>query len=67
MPVVTGTLMSTNKLQKGKIHPITGHENPEVEYRYSPTLSLTSTQYEGGWSTLRTGRFTPRKDPILIV
>ena len=27
---------------KGKIHPITGHEGPEMEYRYSSTLSLTS-------------------------
>ena len=24
-----------------KVHPITGHEGPEVEYRYSSTLSLT--------------------------
>jgi len=27
---------------KGKAHPITGHEGPEVEYKYSSTLSLTS-------------------------
>ena len=27
---------------KGKVHPITGHEGPEGEYRYSYTLSLTS-------------------------
>ena len=27
---------------KGKIHPRTGHEGPEVEKRYSSTLSLTS-------------------------
>jgi hypothetical protein len=27
---------------KGKSHPITGHEGPEGEYSYSPTLSLTS-------------------------
>jgi hypothetical protein len=27
---------------KGKVHPKTGHEGPEVEYRYSSTLSLTS-------------------------
>jgi hypothetical protein len=27
---------------KGKILPITGHEGPEEEYRYSSTLSLTS-------------------------
>jgi len=27
---------------KGKVHPRTGHEGPEVEQRYSSTLSLTS-------------------------
>jgi hypothetical protein len=29
-------------LGSGKFHPITGHEGPEGEYRYSCTLSLTS-------------------------
>jgi hypothetical protein len=33
----------TNTVQgKGKGQPITGHEGPEVKYRYSSTLSLTS-------------------------
>jgi hypothetical protein len=27
---------------KGKVHPRTGHEDPEGEYRYTSTLSLTS-------------------------
>jgi hypothetical protein len=27
---------------KGKVHPITGHESPEVQQSYSTTLSLTS-------------------------
>jgi len=27
---------------KGKVHPITGYEYTEGEWRYSPTLSLTS-------------------------
>ena len=27
---------------KGNRHPITGHEGPEEEWRYSSTLSLTS-------------------------
>jgi len=26
---------------KGNVHPITGHEGPEVEKKYSSTLSLT--------------------------
>jgi hypothetical protein len=43
-------LMSQQKVKvkvkvngKGKFHPITGHEVPEVEYSYSSTLSLNST------------------------
>ena len=51
---------------KGKGHPITGHEGPEIEYKYSSTLSLTST-LDGGWSTPRPGRFTPGKDPVPIL
>jgi len=46
---------------------ITGHEGPEVEKRYSFTLSLTSALDVGGWSTPRPGRFTPEKDPVPIV
>jgi hypothetical protein len=52
---------------KGKGHPITGHEGPEVEYRYSSNLSLTSVLDGGGWSMPRPGHFTPGKDPVLIV
>ena len=33
---------------KGKGHPRTVHEGPEREYRYSPTLSLTSA-LDGRW------------------
>ena len=55
---------------KGEVRPITGHEGPEGEYRYSSTLSLTSaldgvggqrhapglgTHCIGGWVGLRTG------------
>ena len=35
--------------------------------RYKSSLSLTSTQDAGGWSTPRPGRFTPWKDPVPIV
>jgi hypothetical protein len=52
---------------KGKVHPRTGHKSPEVEYRYSSTLSLSSALDVGGWSTSRPGRFTPGKDPVPIV
>ena len=33
---------------KDKVHSITGHESPQVEYRYSSTVSLTSTLYGVG-------------------
>jgi hypothetical protein len=36
-----------------KFHPITCHEGPYGEYRYSSTLSLTSALFVGGakgWS-----------------
>jgi hypothetical protein len=34
---------------------------------YRSTYSLTSALDEGGWSTPRPGRFTPRKDSVPIV
>jgi len=52
---------------KGKGHPITGHDGPEVGKRYTYTLSLTSAPYGGGWSTPRPGRFTPGKDTVPTV
>jgi len=33
---------------KGKVQPRTGHEGPEMEYMYNPTLSLTSAVDGGG-------------------
>ena len=50
-----------------EVHPRTGHGDPEVEQKYSSTLSLTSALGRGGWSTPRPGRFTPGKDPVPIV
>jgi hypothetical protein len=52
---------------KVKLHPTTGHDDPEVEKRYSSTVSLTSALYGGEWSTSRPGRFNPRKDPVPTV
>jgi hypothetical protein len=52
---------------KCKGYPRTGHEGPEVEQRYSSTLSLTSALDGGGWSRPRPGRFTPGKDVVTIV
>jgi len=52
---------------KGTVHPTAGHEGPEGEYSYSFTLSLTSAQDKGEWSTPRPGRFTPGNDTVTIV
>jgi hypothetical protein len=48
---------------KGKGHPRTGHEDPKGEQIYSSILSLTSVLDEGGCSTPRPVRFTPRERP----
>ena len=52
---------------KGKGHPITDHEDPEREQRYSSTLPSTSALHGGGWSTPGPGSFTPGKDPVSII
>jgi hypothetical protein len=59
--------MATNANVKGKIHSITGHEDPEREYMYSYTLSLTSALDVGEWSKPHPGHFTPGKGPVPIV
>jgi hypothetical protein len=69
-PIFTKRSMNDTPLQyaqehgkgKGKVLPRTGNEGPEGEKRYSSTLSLTPVLDEGGWSTPRTGRFTPGKE-----
>jgi len=43
------------------VHPITGNESPEGEYRYSYTLSLTLMIDESGWPMPRPGHYTPVK------
>ena len=52
---------------KDKVHPRTGHEGPEGEYKYSCTLSLTSALDGDGYSTPKPGRFTPGKDAVPTV
>jgi hypothetical protein len=49
------------------VHPVTGHEGPEVELRYSSTLSLSSALGGGGWSKPSPRSFTPGPDPAPIV
>jgi hypothetical protein len=48
---------------KGKVHAVTGYKGPEVGYRHSSILCLTSALDGGGWS-LPPGCFTPEKDPL---
>ena len=63
-------LISGNRINskgEGKGAPITGHEGPEGELRYSPTLSWPRHLDGGGWSAPRPVRFTPWKDPVHIV
>ena len=52
---------------KGKGHPITGNEGPEVEYRYSSTLSLTSGTDGVGGQRHAQAALTPGKDTVPIV
>ena len=56
----------SRKICKGKVYPVRDHEGPEV-WRYSSTLSITSTLDVGGWSMPRPGRFIPVKDPVPVV
>jgi hypothetical protein len=51
---------------KGKVHLITIHEIPDVEYRYSSNLSLTSALDGDGWLRPRPRRYTPEKDLVPI-
>ena len=53
---------------KGKVHPGTGHADPEKELRCSSTLSLTSALDGGGWSTPRPRLLYFReRDPVPLV
>jgi len=48
-------------LDVAKIHPITGHDGPEGENRYSSFFFFNLGARWGEWSTPRLGRFTPEK------
>jgi rRNA maturation protein Nop10 len=56
-------LASVCTRREGKVHPRIGYEDPEGEWRYSSTLSLTFSLDGGVWSVPRPSRFTPRKRP----
>ena len=44
-------------VESKNVHPRSGHEGLDGEYRYSYTLSLTSALDKGGWLTTLPGRF----------
>ena len=49
-PVFASVVSNAIHLEgKGKGRPRTDHEGPEVEERYSSTISLTSALDGGGW------------------
>ena len=52
---------------KGKVPPITGHEDPQGEQRQSSILSLTSALVGVVCSTPRPSSFISGKDPVPIV
>ena len=58
--------MEHNNKSTGKVRPVACLEGQGREYRYNSTLSLTSALDEGGWSTKRPGRFTPRNIQVLV-
>jgi hypothetical protein len=65
--VVSKAVLSDIWIQHDKGHPRRSHKDPEGEWRYSSIVSLTSALDGSGCSTPRSGRFTPRKDPVPIV
>jgi hypothetical protein len=54
------------KAKKCKVLPITGHEGPEGEHKYSSTLSSTSALDRGGWFTPRPP-YSRKTDPVPIL
>jgi hypothetical protein len=53
--------------KKAKSSPITGLNRPRGRVEVWLYSFLTSALEGGGWSASRPGRFTPGKDPVLIV
>jgi hypothetical protein len=68
---VTGWYLARILLQiasESSVHPTTGHESPEGEYRYSSTLSLTSALEAGGVVNSTPRPLYPReRNPVPIV
>jgi len=58
---VNNAFQSAAHVTEYKVHPRTGHEDPEKEQRYNSTLSLRSALDDGEWSMPHPGRFNPRE------
>ena len=58
--------IKTVKVKANNVHSIICHEGRKGKYRES-SLSLTSAQRGGAWSTLDLGRFTLGNEPVRIV
>ena len=52
---------------EGKVHPVTSNEGTGGEYRYSYTLSLSSTLDGGEWLTPCPSCFAPINHPVPLV
>lgn len=52
---------------KGKVHPITCHEDTDGEQSYSSALSITSALDGVGWLMPHLCYFTPGNGPVAIV
>jgi hypothetical protein len=55
------------RTHKGKVHPRTHYEDPQGEYRYSSTLSLTSAIQRGGWLMPPVAALAPEGGPVPMV
>ena len=58
--------MDVNSEGKGKARPVTGHEVPEGENRYSSTLSLTSALDVVGDQRHAPAALPPEKTPYTL-
>jgi len=64
---IPGAKYPSDKILNGKLHPITAHEGPEGEKKYSSTPSLTSVlDRVGGQGTARP-LYPQERDPVPTV
>jgi hypothetical protein len=64
---IAKTILNPFSKGKSKVHSRTGHKDPERVCKHSSTHSLTLALDGGGWSMPHLGRFSPRKELVLII